>query len=493
MSEPSGVTKTGKISESEIIDDYALGRVPKERRKSGWSLSWLSMGIVSTLVQLDIGYFVSAVAGMRLAIVADVLVAIFGGTLGWAVSRVSFGEKLSSTVTSRFYGFGARGSVIASAIFGFMILGFLALENALLYYGTVFALGWTPNIYNEILILGILTVAWILLTTYGINAVLKVSSYLLIVFIILLGYMLYVVGFHSGTSFGAIFSHGPLLTTGSYAGMGNMTRLMIAITTLAGSAGALALVDADYARYAKTKKDLPIMSYMGSIMIDIIIMISGSVLVYGGLTPAISYVVSHGLVNQSGAITYVNNLATNNTGAFFIILSSIVGFVLMYAAQAKAQVLNTYSGSLALANFFDAVAKWKPGRLVMVILGNIVALVMIFVGILGFISAYLDILGITTTSFAGIMIADYYIVRRGKRADHKMVEAVNIAGVISIAIATVVSAYLETQGIFELGFLLALILVLILYPPLRLWVFPESKLFGGKVSAELAMQEEEEL
>ncbi len=489
MSDSSAANKTGKISESEIIDDYALGRVPQARRKSGWSLSWLSMGIVSTLVQLDIGYFVAAVAGMKLAIIADVLVAIFGGTLGWAVSRVSFAEKLSSTVTSRFYGFGARGSVIASAIFGFMILGFLALENALLYYGTIFALGWTPNLGNEILILGILTVAWILLTTYGINAVLKVSSYLLVVFIILLGYMFYVAVFASGTGVGAIFSHGPLIPN-----MGsNATRFMIAVTTLAGSAGALALVDADYARYAKSKKDLPIMSYMGSIMIDIIIMISGSVIVYGGLQPAISYVITHGLATSTNAASYVNNLATNNTGAFFIVLSSIVGFVLMYAAQAKAQVLNTYSGSLALANFFDATAKWKPGRLVMVILGNIVALIMIFVGILGFIAGYLDILGITTTSFAGIMIADYYIVRRGKRADHKSVEAINIAGVITILIATAVSAYLETQGIFIMGFLLALVLVLVLYPPLRMWVFPESKMLGGRVSASLAMQEEEEL
>ncbi|AKA48590.1 hypothetical protein IX51_05185 [uncultured archaeon] len=490
MSDSSAANKTGKISESEIIDDYALGRVPQARRKSGWSLSWLSMGIVSTLVQLDIGYFVAAVAGMKLAIIADILVAIFGGTLGWAVSRVSFAEKLSSTVTSRFYGFGARGSVIASAIFGFMILGFLALENALLYYGTIFALGWTPNLGNEILILGILTVAWILLTTYGINAVLKVSSYLLIVFIILLGYMFYVAVFASGTGVGAIFSHGPLIP-----GMGSSTtRFMIAVTTLAGSAGALALVDADYARYARTKKDLPIMSYMGSIMIDIVIMISGSVIVYGGLQPAISYVIAHNIVpTGTTAGAYVNSLASNNTGAFFIILSSVVGFILMYAAQAKAQVLNTYSGSLALANFFDATAKWKPGRLVMVILGNIVALIMIFVGILGFISGYLDILGITTTSFAGIMIADYYIVRRGKRANHKSVEAVNIAGVLTILIATGISAYLETQGIFVMGFLLALILVLVLYPPLRIWVFPESKMLGGKVSASLAMQEEEDL
>lgn len=477
--------------ESEIkkekFEDYALERIPQNRRRSGWSLSWLSMGIVSTLVQLDIGYYVSAVVGMRLAIVADVFVAIFGGTLGWAVSRVSFSERLSSTVTSRFYGFGSKGSLIASAIFAFMIIGFLALENALLYYGTVFAFGLTPTIYNEIIILGILTVVWILFTTYGVKIITRISSYLVAIFIVLLGYTIYVAVFKSGVTLTTIMSHGPLIP-----GLGSTTvRFLIALSALAGSAGALALVDADYARYAKSTKDLPIMAYLGSIMLDIVVMIAGSVIVYGGIGPAITYVISHGLATSSTASAYVSTMTSNNTGAFIFILASAVGFVLMYAAQIKAQVLNTYSGSLALSNFFDVTAKWKPGRVIMVVIANVIAIIMIAIGILGLIDAWLDVLGIITTSFAGVMIADFFIVRHKKIADHSKIEIVNIAGVLTIIIAATVSEYLEVTGIFLLGFLLALILSLILYPIFRILAFPESKMLGGKASLEQSMKEDE--
>jgi TRAP-type C4-dicarboxylate transport system permease large subunit len=142
---------------SEVIEDHALESVPMEQRKSGWSLAWSTTGIVTTLIQLAIGSYVTAVAGVALGVLAGVLVCVFGATLGWLVGHISYKEGLSSTVAGRFYGFGVRGSVIASAIFGFMILGFLAIENALLYNGTLFAFGWEPNLLNAVAIYGILT------------------------------------------------------------------------------------------------------------------------------------------------------------------------------------------------------------------------------------------------------------------------------------------------------------------------------------------------
>jgi cytosine permease len=470
----------------EVIEDYALAKVPESQMKSGWKLAWPSMGIATTLVQILIGYDVSAIAGMKFAIIADVLVAIFGGTLGWFVSIVSHKAKLSSTVTSRFYGLGARGSVISSGIFGFMILGFLALENALLYYGTIFALGWNNSLFHAAIILAILTVVWILLTTYGINQILKVSTYFLVAFFVLLAYMFYKVGFASGVSFSSIMTHGPLIP-----GIGStMFRFATAITILAGSAGALALVDADYARYAKTSRDIPKMTYLGSIALDIVTMIVGSVIIYGGFGSVSSYLLSHGLATSSNVSSAVINLASNNSGAFFIVLSTFVGFALMYAAQVKAQVLNTYSGSLALSNFVDVFAKKRPGRFFMVIAGNIIALIMIAVGILSLIVSWLTILGIITTSFATLMIADYFIVRKGVPVhENAPVETVNIAGVVTIVFSSALAYTLEYYGIFILGFLLTLIIVLVLYPILRIFVFKQGK-FVKEVAGQLAIKEE---
>ncbi|MHB1627153.1 MAG: purine-cytosine permease family protein [Bacilli bacterium] len=467
-----------------VIEDHALNRVPDNERKSGWALSWLTMGIATTLVQLLIGSVVTAMAGVGWGIVAGVLVALFGGTLGWLVGRISFQEGVSSTVTSRFYGFGARGSFLASAIFGFMILGFLALENALLYYGTIFAFGWQDTLTNRILIYLVLTVVWILLTTFGTNLVMRVSSILTIVFLLILIFSMWKAGFQSGTPIGQIMTHAALIP-----GLGGgASRFMNALVTLSGSAGALALVDADYARYAKSSKDVAVMAFMGSFAIDILVVVAGTIVVYGGTGPAIKYVLAHHMASSANVVQVTNGLIQDNTGAFFVILAAVAGFVLMYVAQIKAQVLNTYSGALALTNFFDASFKWRPGRFWMVILGNLVGMAMVFMGILGTISAWLGILGIVTTSFCAVMIADYYIVRHSKMADHDAVEAFNVAGLVSVILASVVSYWMQVSHVFPLGFLASLVTTIALY-----WILRTSVLKPGTwsplVTAALASRE----
>ncbi len=470
---------------SEAIEDHALESVPEDQRKSGWSLAWSTAGIVTTLVQLLIGSFVAAVVGIRLAIVAGILVCIFGATLGWLVGHISYKSGLSSTVAARFYGFGVKGSAIASAIFGFMILGFLAIENALLYNGTIFAFGWDDNWTNRILIYGLLTIAWIGLTTFGINLVVRISSILVIAFIALLAYMVWTAGFNSGVPIQETLSYGPLLPDLG----GTWSRFAIALVALAGSAGALALVDADYGRYARTTRDVGILAIAGAVAIDIVMVSTGAVIIYGSTPLVADYLVSNDLASQGNAAQEASALAEANTGAYFIVLSSVAGFLLMYAAQAKAQVLNTYSGSLALANLFDALFNWRPGRFAMVILGNVIGLLIVAAGVLGALQSWLGALGIITTSFCGIMIADYFIVERRLQSEGSAVDSTNWAGVISIVLAFGISFGLQLAGIFALGFLLALLLTLTLYPVLRIWVLKPGAL-TKTVSVEQAKQEE---
>ncbi|HKN51218.1 MAG TPA: hypothetical protein VJX66_01890, partial [Amycolatopsis sp.] len=108
------------------IEDYALTAVPQADRRSGWGLLMNTAGIVSTLVQLAIGGGVTIIAGVGWGILAGLIVAVFGGALGWLVGHVAYTSGTSSTVTSRFYGLGSRGSIVASLIYSFMIIGFLA-------------------------------------------------------------------------------------------------------------------------------------------------------------------------------------------------------------------------------------------------------------------------------------------------------------------------------------------------------------------------------
>ncbi len=48
----------------------------------------------------------------------------------------------------------------------------------------------------------------------------------------------------------------------------------------AGSAGALALVDADFARYARSTKDVGILAVGGAVMIDIVVVVLGTIIIH---------------------------------------------------------------------------------------------------------------------------------------------------------------------------------------------------------------------
>ncbi|MHB1638453.1 MAG: purine-cytosine permease family protein [Candidatus Dormibacteria bacterium] len=451
------------------VEDHALTRVPLSERKSGWGLMTNTAGIASTLVQIAIAAAVTMIAGVGWGILAGVIVAVFGGTLGWLVGHVAYVSGTSSTVTARYYGLGRQGSVIASLIFAFMILGFLALENALLYYGTLFMFGWAPTALNAVLIYGVLTIVWILLTMYGMKVVQRTSTILLIVFVALTVTMAVVALIRSPLSIGAIFGAGPIGGPST-----QVASLGVVISMLAGSAGALALVDADYARYARSTRDVGILAIGGAIMIDVVVVVLGTIIVHASTSSVTNFLAHNPAAarSQVGATiaAKVGWMVGHNTGAYFIVIFGVLGFLLMYVAQVKAQVLNTYSGSLSLVNLIESVVGKNPGRLTAVIIGNIIALVMIAGNILGLLMTFLGILGVSTTTFAGVIIADYFIVRRRHIALAHETEALNWAGIISVVVAAVIGSVLFQTGVTPLGFAVSLVVVLILYPILRTFV-----------------------
>ncbi|MEH3077871.1 MAG: hypothetical protein PGN11_14580 [Quadrisphaera sp.] len=449
------------------MEDHALTAVPESERRSGWGLMTNTAGIASTLIQLAIGGTVTLIAGVWAGLLAGVVVAVFGGALGWLVGHVAYRSGTSSTVTARFYGLGTRGSALASLIFAFMILGFLALENALLYYGTLFMFGWAPSTLNAVVIYGLLTVAWIALTVFGLPLVQRTSMVLLIGFVALTVVLTFVALGQSGMTLGEVLSGGPVVPGFD----SDVARFTAVLSILAGSAGALALVDADFARYARSTKDVGILAVGGAVMIDIIAVALGTVIVHAGSPLVTEYLTANPAVAATqGGETVADKVAwmiANNAGAFFVVLAGTLGFVLMWVAQVKAQVLNTYSGSLSLTNLADGIFGRSPSRVVMVVVGNVIGLLMVAGDILGLIGSYLGILGVTTTALASVIIADYFIVRRRRVADPGEAEAVNWAGVVSVVGASLLGGVLQETGVTPLGFVVALVVVLVAYPVLR--------------------------
>jgi cytosine permease len=161
----------------------------------------------------------------------------------------------------------------------------------------------------------------------------------------------------------------------------------------------------------------------------------------------------------------------DSIAATFMVFGGMAGFVLMLLAQAKAQVLNSYSSSLCIANLFDALLRWRPGRVAFVVLANVIALMMLYGHILEFVEIWIKLLGVLLSALAGIIIMDYYVVRpRLARAnDLPGNEPVNWSGVTTIIVA-VVCAHFLLKPYFRLEVLTSLLCVAIFYPLLRLTV-----------------------
>jgi cytosine permease len=458
---------------SRKMDDHALESVPEAERQTWLKLSWNTAGIVTTLIQLFIGALVAFVAGIQIAIISGIFVVIVGWLFGWGVGHIGYRKGCSSTLISRTYGLGIKGSVLASAIFGFMIIGFLAIENALLYHGFLFFFEIPDTTGSKITIYGLMTIAWIALTAFGFELVAKVSSITLIAFLLVLLWMLIGIVGESGQSFSDALTYGTQLPPEAIAGMGIETtadKYIFCINLLIGSAGALALVDGDFGRYAKRSRDIGIAALIGNISMSLVMLTIGGMIMFAGMASIVDYYVSvRGMDIESA-----QQLALQSPGSVasaFIIFGGVIGALLMVLAQSKAQVLNTYSGSLALANLFDGAIGWRPGRFVFVVLANVIGLFMLYGQILALVNNWLTILGVMTTALAMVMICDYFIVRpKLGQSDINSHEADNInwSGVISVIGATILAHYVLNQ-VQPIEFFTSAATVLVLYPLLRLY------------------------
>lgn len=465
---------------SSTIEDHALEPVPAGERRGWLEISWNTVGIGTTLIQLYIGAMICFVAGIKIGVLAGLSVAVAGSLLGWGAGHMAYKTGLTSTLMARRFGFGIKGSLITSSIFGFMLIGFIAVENVLLYKGLLFYLHAEDTLTNRVVVYGLLSLAWIVLTTWGFNLVTKVSSLMLISFVLVLTYILVSIFTQSAMSNTEVLnftSQFPMSTLTEMGITSSFDKYVFCVNILAGSAGALALIDADLGRYSKSSKDIGIAAGLGNLSLDVIMVVVGAVILFAGMPVLVEYYMSvDGLSEQQARGIAIEN--PDRIAAAFIIFSGVLGAILMFVAQSKAQVLNTYSSSLSMANLMDALVGWRPGRLFFVVAVNALSILFLYGEVIAWFNAFLVVLGILTTCFAAIMIADYFIVAKFRPAfsGHEIDnEQVNWAGVLSIALGFIAAHYL-LNSVNPIEFLTAIGVSFVAYPLLRIFIVPPQGL-----------------
>ena len=453
------------------MEDHALERVPDSERENWLQITWNTAGLVTTLVILFFGAVVCFVAGIKIALAAGVVSFAIGSSLGWAMARIAYETGYSNTLITRRYGLGVRGSALASLIFGCLIVGFLAVENGLLYRGFLFFFGVDDGLMMRFMIYGGMTIAWILLTAFGFAVVTRFSSIMLIGFLLVLVWMVFTVVGQSGAAWSEALIYDSQLDAMALSAMGIVSatdKFIFSLNILLGPSCALALNTADFGRYGKSTADVGTAAMLAIFVQALLMMFIGGVLMKSATTIMVDYYVTVAGMPIEQARQQVLQ-SPDSIGATFMVFGGLLGFLLMLLAQAKAQVLNSYSSSLCIANLLDALLRWRPGRVFFVIIANVIALLMLYGHILEFVEAWIQLLGVLLSALAGTIIMDYYVVGpKLKRAGRGGVdEIVNWSGVVTI-IAAVMLAHYVLQPYLRIEVLGSLLCVATLYPLLRL-------------------------
>jgi cytosine permease len=297
---------------------------------------------------------------------------------------------------------------------------------------------------------------------------------MLISFLLVLLWMIVKVIYASDHSFLEIISFDSQLSLSTLDKIGvhsNLDKFVFVFNIEVGGACALALNNADFGRYSKSTIHAGIAATIGIFCQTMLMLIIGGMLMYAGETMMMEYYMNTQGVAVGDAQKYVLK-NTDSIAATFIVFGGIGGFILMFLAQAKAQVLNCYSSSLCLSNLFDAVFNWRPGRLTFVIFANIIALLMLYGHILEYVEAWIKLIGVLLSSVATLIIMDYFVT--APRLNNLESENVNWAGVISFLMAIVIGHWL-LKPYQPIEIFTAITTVVVLYPILRLYVLRPKK------------------
>lgn len=214
-----------------------------------------------------------------------------------------------------------------------------------------------------------------------------------------------------------IVAHGGGAAIANYA-PAQSSGLVFGISMTVASFALGGVISADYCRYAKNRGDVVKSSIVGVIPAGLFMLLTG----------AIMSIVT-GLYDISAILA--------NLGV------PILGLVALVLATWTTNVTNAYSGGLALSNLlgFDE-SKFK------ITTGNAGALgtLLAAFGLLNAFQGFLSLMSGLIPSLAGVIIAHYWIICKGKRENFKLGGAISAAGLISYLVGAIVACI--TGGTF---------------------------------------------
>jgi cytosine permease len=298
--------------------------------------------------------------------IGNVILAIYGGLVGAAGAQ----KGVSTTMLSR-HAFGREGAKIIGLLWGVTLVGWYSVQTG--FFGMTMN-AMFPN--GAGLTSVPVAAAWggllMMVTAYYGYRGISILSRMAVPAIVVLALV------------------GMFLAIANAGGLGNLAVIAPAvpitlgtgITLAVGSFAVGAVIQADITRYAKNTRSAWIATVFG-------------------------YMVANTFIISAGAITHLATGAGDLPSAMVALGLGIPGLLVLVAGQWTTNDNNLYSASLGISN----VVKAKKGHIVIV--AGVIATAFGVWGLADHFVPWLILLGVGIPPVAGILIADYWILKRG--------------------------------------------------------------------------------
>jgi cytosine permease len=190
------------------------------------------------------------------------------------------------------------------------------------------------------------------------------------------------------------------------------------ISLTVGSFVVAAAISGDYCRFAKNRKDVVKSSILGALPAGLVVLMLGGILAI-----------------CTGSYDISVFLSTAGL--------PLIGLIALILATWTTNVSNAYSGGLALSVLLGQDE--KKSRITTAVAG-IIGTILAAVGILNSIQGFLSLLSAIVPAVMGVMIADYWIIGKGKIENFEIRKGFQTPGVIAFVIGALIACM--TGGTF---------------------------------------------
>ncbi|MFF8912817.1 cytosine permease [Streptomyces sp. NPDC015032] len=354
-------------------DDYALSRVPRDKRFGFWSmlLQWLAQS--GSISQFTLGATIGVGMTFGDAFLAFTLGAVILEIVIFAIGLAGMREGLATPMLTRWVGFGRNGSALVSFVIAVSLVGWFGVQNTI-FGNSVSALVGGPS-WMWCVLAGIAITA---LVIFGFRYMAVFAKIVTPLFFAMVAWS--IVSTLKDHSLSELIHSPP---------PGQTIPLAVAATAIAGGYMTGAIVSPEMTRYNRKSSHVFLQSASSMILSEYIVGLTGVLL--GHLVK--SNEVSHIVLSTSGAF----------------------GVIVVLMSTAKINDWNLYGSSLGVVNFFQVVFGKRLHRGAVTIVLGVAGTALSAVGIMTHFTEFLSVLGVAIPPIGGIIVAEYWVVKKMRK------------------------------------------------------------------------------